>query len=600
MNGPIPQDKIEEIKNRADIVSVISDYVTLKKAGRDFWGLCPFHREKTPSFKVSQERQMFYCFGCSEGGDVISFVKKVADISYIEAVRQLARKAGVALPRPEMTPEQKETLTQTEQIRKVNERAAAFFMRVLFTEAGGDARTYLKSRGIGDEAVKVFRLGYAREGWRYLRDALESEKIPLALAEQAGLIVQKTDEGGGYDRFRGRLIFPIEDAGGQVIAFGGRVIGDGEPKYLNSPESPLYVKGRNLYGLNKTKEEIRRSGYAILVEGYFDLIALWNAGIRNVVATLGTALTREQVQLIRRYTSQVVALFDPDDAGRKALARCLELFLGENVEGKAVILPEGYDPDDYVRTFGKESLLERMAEAVSMVDYYIDTFIGGRRSLEKDREALSAAIALLSRIEDVLQRNLFVKRIAETLGVDQDLLKREVNRLLATSAKTPAEPIRGGNAGRIDPVELSLLQLLIEYPDKIPRMVNENIMDYMEDPDLKILGGLLLERYDSTGLRAPDAAALIERLDNERVRTQILKRLIETPPLDQAIAERVFSDTVHKIKRKWYRRQHGIIRRKLVAAQRLGDHALCDSLMVEKEKLLREERKLTGDQGMKV
>jgi DNA primase len=593
LNGPIPQDKIEEIKNRADIVSVISEYVTLKKSGRDFWGLCPFHREKTPSFKVSQDKQMFYCFGCSEGGDVISFLKKVADISYIEAVRQLAQKAGVAIPRPEMTREQKETLTQTEQIRKINERAAAFFMKALLTEAGGAARTYLKSRGIGDEAVKVFRLGYAPEGWRHLRDALEREKIPLALAEQAGLIVQKTDEaGGGYDRFRGRLIFPIEDAGGQIIAFGGRVIGGGEPKYLNSPESPLYVKGRNLYGLNKTKEEIRRSGYTILVEGYFDMIALWNAGIRNVVATLGTALTREQVQLIRRYTLQVVALFDPDEAGRKALARCLELFLTENVEGKAVILPDGYDPDDYVRTFGKESLLERMAEAVPMVDYYIDHFIGGKRSLEKDREALSAAIAFLSRIEDILQRNLFIKRISETLGVDQDLLKREVNRLLATSAKTPADPIGRGNAGRIDPVELSLLQLLIEYPDKIPRMVNENTMDYMEDPDLKTLGGLLVERYDSTGLRAPDAAALIERLDNERVRTQILKKLIESPPLDQAVSDRFFYDTVHKIKQKWYRRQHGIIRRKLVSAQRLGDHALCDSLMVEKEKLLREEQAL--------
>jgi DNA primase len=415
------------------------------------------------------------------------------------------------------------------------------------------------------------------------------------------LIVQKTDEApGGYDRFRGRLIFPIEDAGGQTIAFGGRLIGGGEPKYLNSPESPLYTKGRNLYGLSKTKEEIRRSGYAILVEGYFDLIALWNAGIRNVVATLGTALTREQVQLIRRYTLNIVALFDPDEAGRKALARCLELFLAENVEGKAVILPEGYDPDDYVRTFGKESLLERIAGAVSMVDYYIDNFIGGKKSLEKDREALSAAIALLSRIEDVLQRNLFVKRITETLGVDQDLLKREVNRLLATGEKPSAEAIRGQNAGKIDPVEMSLLQLMIECPEKIPRMVNENIMDYMEDPDLKILGRMLVERYDSSGLRTPDAAALIEGLDNEKVRMQILKRLIESPPLDQAIAERVFSDTVLKIKKKWYRQQHGIIGRKLVSAQRAGDRALCDSLIVEKENLRLQEQKMTGDQDVKV
>ncbi|MBN1613412.1 MAG: DNA primase [Deltaproteobacteria bacterium] len=599
MKGPIPQDKIEEVKNRADIVSVISEYVTLKKAGKNFLGLCPFHKEKTASFTVNSDKQIFYCFGCGEGGNVISFMMKAANLTFPEAVRALAEKTGVVIPRREMNREQKAALTKMEQIRKLNEKAAAFFVRDLFLETGSGARSYLRDRGIGDEAVRVFRIGYAPEGWRHLRDLLEREKIPLGLAEQAGLIVQKTgDAPGGYDRFRQRLIFPIEDAGGQVIAFGGRLIGSGEPKYLNSPESPLYVKGRNLYGLSKTKEEIRRSGCAILVEGYFDLISLWNAGIKNVVATLGTALTREQVRLIRRYTLQVVASFDPDEAGRKALVRCLELLLSENVEGKVLMLPEGYDPDDYVRTFGKESFLDRVNDALPMVDYYIDHFIGGNQSLQKDRDTLTAAIALLSRIEDALQRNLFVKRISETLGVDQDLLKREINLMLATGMKPAGEAIRGQNERKIDPVELFLVQLLIEHPEKIPRMVTENVMDYMEDPDLKTMGRMLVERYDIKEFSVPDATALIEGLENERIRTQLLRSLVESPPLDHSVADRVFDDTVHKVKRKWYRQQHGIIRRKLVAAQRSGDQTLCHSLILEKDKLLREERALQSGQGL--
>ena len=320
MNGSIPDYK-EEVRRRADIVSLIGEYVTLRKAGRNFLGLCPFHREKTPSFTVSPEKQMFYCYGCSEGGDVFSFLMKLNQLTFAEVLRHLAGKVGVVIPERQISREEKERYTLKEQIRKVNETAAGFFAGVLQSPAGEGAREYLRKRGIGEEAVRTFRLGLAQDGWSNLIDFLEKKGIPSTLAEQAGLAIPRSGEKsrGHYDRFRGRLMIPIEDVDGHVIAFGGRVMGAGEPKYMDSPESAVYTKGNNLYGLARTREAIREKGYAILVEGYFDLIALWNAGITNVVATLGTALTRNQVDLIRRYTTRVAAVFDPDEAGRRRL-----------------------------------------------------------------------------------------------------------------------------------------------------------------------------------------------------------------------------------------------------------------------------------------
>ncbi|MGZ3596708.1 MAG: DNA primase, partial [Syntrophales bacterium] len=332
MNGHIAPDKIEEVKRRADIVDLVSEYVTLKKGGKNFLGLCPFHKEKTPSFTVNRDKQIFYCFGCGEGGNVLTFLMKMSEMSFPEAVRHLAGKTGVIIPERILTRQEKESSSVRNEVSHINKMAAAYFAKNLFSQAGKEARDYLRKRGIQDDVIKEFGLGYALDGWRHLRDYFEKASISLKLVEQSGLVIPKANGGGSfYDRFRGRLIFPIEDVGGSVIAFGGRIIGSGEPKYLNTSESPVYIKGRNLYGLNRTKEDIRKKGYAILVEGYFDLITLWASGVRNVIATLGTALTREHVDLMRRYTSHVAVVFDPDEAGKKALTRSIELFLSGNM-----------------------------------------------------------------------------------------------------------------------------------------------------------------------------------------------------------------------------------------------------------------------------
>ncbi|MDI6777410.1 MAG: DNA primase [Syntrophales bacterium] len=592
MKGYIPADKIEEIKNRTDIVSVISEYLTLKKVGRNFRGLCPFHKEKTPSFTINYDKQIFYCFGCGEAGNVITFLMKINNISYPEAVRYLARKTGVVIPERVMSREEKERIGLREQLNRVNEMAAVYFSKNLSSPAGKGAREYLRNRGIQDTAlIGEFRLGFALDGWRHLRDFLEREGVPLKLAEQAGLIT-RTDEGDLYDRFRGRLIFPIEDVGGHVIAFGGRILGDGEPKYLNSPESPVYVKGKNLYGLAKTREAIQKKGYAILVEGYFDLIALLNAGITNVVAPLGTALTKDQIGLIRRYTGDVVAIFDPDEGGKKALARSLELFLAGNIRAKAVILPDNYDPDRYVRTYGRESLEEIITHAPTMVDYYIENIVGKKGgTIEDTSDAVHRAVSFIANIDDAIKRNLFIKRVAEKLGIDQELLKMEVRNSLTPSnyQGTEAQRHKGTKA---DKVELSLIHIMLEYPDKIPAIVETGVLDYFMNEELRALGKLLHESPDRDGMGGLDTFLIIDRLGNESLRGRLLKLVADESPYNEKVIDQLIDDTIKQIKRKWYKEKLRTLETKLTKAEEVNNGELCGCLLEEITRRKSEEQRL--------
>lgn len=591
MKGYIPEDKVEEIKSRTDIVDVISQYVTLKKAGRNLLGLCPFHKEKTPSFTVSQEKQIFYCFGCGEGGNAISFLMKVSQMSYPEALRHLAAKTGVIIPEKAISREEKAKVGIREQIYRLNEQAATRFTGNLFSTAGNGARSYLKKRGIQEEAVRTFRLGFSLDNWRHLHDYLSREKAPLKIAEQAGLLIAK-DGGGFYDRFRGRLIFPIEDASGRIIAFGGRVIAEGEPKYINSPESPVYIKGRNLYGLFRTREDIRKAGYAILVEGYFDLIALWNAGVRNVIASLGTALTKDQVDLIRRHTGQIAAIFDPDEAGKKALARSLELFLAGNVKARAVILPDGHDPDDYIRKFGKESFEALVKNSASMVDYYIDNIIGYERGLERDREILRDAVSFIVNINDRKERGLFIKRVSERLGIEQYVLQSEVKKVI----DTPASPTLSGkqpslgDKGNIDPVELKLIHILLEFPEKIADVDDANVLLFFSSTDLKKVGETVFDAFRKEG--RIDTAVIIEGIDNPHLKDKLMRMMVDETPYDREVIDRFVVDTIRQIKKKWHREKTKVFKIELIKAQECGDGPLCDRLLSDIERLIREEKGL--------
>jgi DNA primase len=384
-------------------------------------------------------------------------------------------------------------------------------------------------------------------------------------------------------------MIPIEDVDGRVIAFGGRVMGPGEPKYMNSPESGVYSKGNTLYGLARTREAIREKGFAIMVEGYFDLIALWNSGITNVVAMLGTALTRAQVDLIRRYTTRVVAVFDPDEAGRKALARSLELFLAGNVHARAVILPDGQDPDEFVRVNGREKMDEVVAEALPMAEYYIDQILGRRGTLEEDRDKLREAVAFLSRLEDDVGRNLFIRRVAEALAVDEEALKREVLRAKSQApSAVRADLSRRATSAEVDPLELSLIRMMLEYPAKRSTVRESAILVDFRSEALKLLGEELLA-VDGEGGAMRDVSSLVGTLTEGPLRDKLLALLVQESPFPEELIDRLMADTIKKIKERANKEKGRTLTRKIKEAEKTGNWELIDRLILDAERLRREK-----------
>ena len=588
MKGYIPQEKIGEIKSRVNIVDLVSEYVALKKTGRNFVGLCPFHKEKTPSFSVNPEKQIFYCFGCGEGGDIFAFLMKINGASFAESARYLANKAGIDIPVRKMTGAERTVASEKEKLNRINAMAADWFSEQLSSENGRAARDYLNKRKMAAAIAKEFRLGYSPEGWSHLVNYFEGRKVPLGLVEKTGLIISK-DSGRFYDRFRGRLIFPIEDLSGRVVAFGGRALGDDMPKYLNSPESPVYTKGRVLYGMYRTKDSIRNKDYVIIVEGYVDLLSLRDAGVSNVVATLGTALTREQVELIRRFTRNVAVIFDPDEAGRHAVERSLKLFLEENMHARVVVLPEGYDPDDYVKKFGPEALTKIIAHSPMMVDYYIEKIMGRSDTLEDNMDVGRESISFISTISDRVEQNLFIKRVSEKLGIDQKLLKERVRKIPANYKPSDRTASLEKKPGKVDMVELNLIYMMIEYPEKIPVVIRDGILDCFASETLKKLGQTITDRRS-------DISGLVGDLEDDTAKERLLKLMMERPFFDKEVANKVFADNVRQIRNKWYKGRHNILKRELIRARDTGDRELSDSLLQEKNRLLKEERGLSKNE----
>ena len=373
------EDITARIKEQADIVQIIGEHVDLKRSGVRFLGLCPFHGEKTPSFSVHGGQQFFHCFGCGESGDVFSFVMKQQNLDFPEAVRLLAERYHIELPQRRRSKEDEERENKRAQLFSINARAAEYFKTYLKEAAEAvAARDYLLKRGVSHEIQERFGIGYAPDvekvGWNFLGSKFKGEEQRLAV--EAGLLVVK-EAGGTYDRFRDRIVFPIYNISGQVCGFGGRIIGEGQPKYLNSPESSVFNKSQSLLGLYQQKDHIRQSNRAIFVEGNFDLISLVANGCENVVAPLGTALTREQLRMVKRFTEEVTLLFDGDEAGNKAAARAVPLFLAEQITGKVAIMPSGHDPDTFIREEGLAVLNRLLDKAENLPEFVLGPVGGG-------------------------------------------------------------------------------------------------------------------------------------------------------------------------------------------------------------------------------
>jgi DNA primase len=426
----IPESKIEEIRNSVDIVDVISQHVQLRKRGKNFIGLCPFHSEKTPSFTVSDEKQIFHCFGCHTGGNVFKFLTEFHKISFVEAVQELAEQQGITIEfdKAEYTEQQSEQ----EVLYDINTEAARYFLNNLLNDDEGEfARKYLHERSIKTQTLRSFGLGYSLRGWENFINFARSRNLNIDKCIQLGLI-GKNSEGKLFDKLPGRLIFPIFSPNGRVVAFAGRVLDtkDTGAKYINSPESLIYIKGRILYGLSFAKDDIRRYDKAIIVEGYMDLISLYQSGIKNVVAVSGTALTDDQVQLLSRYTKNVVLLFDADVAGIKASMRSIEILLKRDMEVKIVSLPKGEDPDSYVNKFGKDEFEELIKRAENFLEYETKYYEsqGKFNDPSTAAEAIRDLVKPVALINDELKRNLLIRNIAQKFNLREKLLESELDK----------------------------------------------------------------------------------------------------------------------------------------------------------------------------
>ncbi len=424
----IPESKIEEVRTSASVVDVVSEFVQLRKRGKNYIGLCPFHNEKTPSFTVSEEKQIFHCFGCHTGGNVFKFLMEFQKISFVESVQQLAEQLGITIDYEQTG--YSEQQTEQEIYYDINTETAKYFSNLLLNDDEGKfAREYFQKRNIKTQTMRTFGLGYALRGWENFINFSKEKGFDEDKIVALGL-VGRNKEGRVYDKFSGRIIFPIFSPNGRVVAFAGRILDDKEKsaKYLNSPESLVYIKGRTLYGLSHAKDDIRKLDKAILVEGYMDLISLYQNGAKNVVAVSGTALTDDQVQLLSRYTKNVVLLFDSDTAGIKASMRSIELLLKRDMEVKIVSLPEGEDPDSFVNKYGKDEFDELIKKAENFLEYqtrYFDS-LGKFDDPATAAEAIRELVKPVALINDELKRTLLLKNIAKKFNIREKLLESEL------------------------------------------------------------------------------------------------------------------------------------------------------------------------------
>ena len=517
-----PRGFADDVRSQSDIVRVVSDYVTLKKRGSRHVACCPFHSEKTPSFGVSADRGLYYCFGCGAGGDVFGFVMQIEGCSYPDAIKIVADKNGIPIPAQSESEDHRREAHDREVVLRLNEWAAEYFEKQLLeSAAAAHARDYVESRGINDETRKLFRIGFAPDRWDGLLNHLHDLGATDREIEISGLAVRK-ESGGLYDRFRGRVMFPILDSQGRPIAFGGRVIGQGEPKYLNSPETAVYTKGRNLYGLSLARNEIRRLEFAILVEGYLDCIIPFQEGVNNIVASLGTALTDGQVRLLRRYMEQpqIIVNFDPDSAGEAATLRSIELLLAEGFKVNILRMPTAQDPDEYVRSHGAAAFRNLFKTTQPYIEYIID-----RATAQYDLsrptakvEAVNAILPHLARMRDRVARADYAVQIADRLKIDNKVVRDELKRV-ATNRQQSMDSNRLRASREVKDGERQLLELLLANQEvRRAIMPNLNRDDYSELRTQAIFDAVVYLDEESID---PDFAALTARLEDDNDRALI-------------------------------------------------------------------------------
>ena len=546
------QSAKEEIKRAADIVELIGQYVQLKKAGQNHVGLCPFHSEKDPSFTVSPAKQMFHCFGCKKGGDIFAFWMEYHKVPFPQALQDLASRYHVTLLEREWTPSQKRKKELKELLLKINHTAAEYFHHLLMgTKKGEPGRKYLEKRAISKDMTLEFKLGYAQDEWDGLTKFLRGKKVDLEKADQAGLIIPKKS-GGYYDRFRGRVIFPIFNMQQQVVGFGGRVLDSSLPKYLNTPETPLFQKGELLYGLHASHRTIRESGRVVIVEGYTDVLALKGHGFHEVVATLGTALTRDHIRRLKGYTKEAIVVFDSDTAGKEAVLKSLPLFLNEGLSSKVMVLPEGDDPDSFVNKNGVNGFVELLNRSKPMFEFYLDLKLSDDGvGIEHQVRIMEEILPVLSELDNTAQRSLYIRRLSESTEINESIILSELEKIQMRHRKREDksrinEKLLASKAKKR--ADLDLLNLIIHYPSTIGKFMNHDCKVLLSDPVVMGIFDAICEIYAQERKITP--AEIMENLKEEPAREKFREVMLSPPicPMDmveQAVHE--FEDKIYKI-----------------------------------------------------
>lgn len=585
MAGLIPENLLEDILVRVDIVEIISSYIQLKKAGRNFKANCPFHHEKTASFMVSPQRQIYHCFGCGESGNAFKFLMRHERMEFPEAVELLAKKTGISLPQWDK-PEAARAASLNSQLYKVNELALSFYENNLHLSAKSSACDYLLNRGIKLQTIKEFHLGLAGSGWDNLINFLRSKNIALSLIEAAGLILTK--EAGGYcDRFHNRIIFPVFDIRGQVIGFGARVMDNSLPKYINSPETPVYTKGRNLFGLNLAKDFIRDLDCAVIVEGYLDFMIPYQEGIKNIAASQGTALTLEQIKLLKRYTHNVVMVYDGDTAGEIASLRSLDILIEEGMNVKVARLPQGKDPDLIVRHEGASSLKTKIDNALSFFDYKLNV-LKSRYDIKESQgksEIASAMLLTINKFDNAILRGEYIKKLSEELKIPEDYILEELNKLkpnpsglVAVAAPTQKKQ------SEINPAEKLLIKFMLEEKELIERIMLELVpSDFQDARTAKIVQ--VMRDLASAGKNI--GPSLLMNYFSEDDANQLVCETMFMPAIQDQEREKAICDCIARIKvqREKSKREH--LHVQIKSAQTLGDEQKLNRLIQEFHNLIK-------------
>ena len=599
------EDFIEKVRFSNDIIDVVSEYTNLKKSGKSYKGLCPFHDEKTPSFNVSPEQQLYYCFGCGVGGNIFNFIMEIEGLTFTEAVEFLAERANIELPKKDNSQAQQRKVSQRKKLLKIHKLATQFYNYLLLeSELGQEAYDYLLNRGFDEETIEKFQLGFAPNRWQGLYNFLSDKGYSDEILVKSGLILPRKNSDGYYDRFRNRVMFTIFDHRHQAIGFGGRVLSSEEqPKYLNSPETPLFDKSKNLYGLNWAKKTMRKTDEVIITEGYTDVITASQFGVENVVASLGTSLTSQQAKILNRYVERVYIAYDADVAGTKATERGLDILKSEGLDVKVISLGHDQDPDEYIKEEGKESFLQVKNNATSLIQFKINQALGNKdlSNVDERVSAVQELLPILYNINDQVEKDEYLKQVAEKLQIRLEILRTELNKFEKSQHQDRKSSQRNNSNDLKKNIEFNdpkksgyqnavngLLKLILDHSRLIKKVQEElNKSDFVEEDHQQVFT-TICDLYQEVG--QVEINELFNKLNTESSQKFLTKLAVQGTDFDSSVnQDKILKDYIKKIKGYQSGMKKEDLEAKIKQAEQDDDYQELNQLLEQYQNLLRKE-----------